>query len=322
MTNINTNNFIGIEKGGVEINFLGRLLWYTISELKITREQLQIIFAANGIDEMYLPNPINVRDSFRRATKEAEQKRIELSTDKKNTKYLNLMVREVHMTNDIIIRQLVREIVDGQNKRLDYCPIYELSLEGDIFKATPLIEDISDIEKARVEAIALDYEDAKIYYNARYLRDIINKILWDCRKVAVRPSGGVYFTPIAYENEILALQQAVSALGEYTVTSERSKMWSIPVIDVTEQREMIKETLEEQVKEESKALIKEMADLLHNGRKITTKTSAKYIDRVNALQRMVKEYEDMLETEIINTQASLEAALKQAMSLLNSQVEE
>jgi hypothetical protein len=337
---IEAGNLLGIEKSDMEVSFLGRLLWYTVTDLKITREQLASIFAAHGIDEKYLPNPISARDSFRRATKEAEQKRIEIKDDtraagndtpapdanatdkapeKKGTKCLNLMVREVFMNHELIIRQLVREIVDGQNKRLDYRPIYELALEEDRFSASPLVDDISDIEKAKVEAIELDYEDGKINYNGRHLRDVVNKILFDCNKVAVRPSGGVYFTPIAYEETTLALQHAVSDLGEYTVTCEKSKMWSIPVIDVSEQRDMIQETLEDQVKNESQALIKEMAEIIQKGRKVTAKTAAQYIDRVKGLQGMVKEYEDMLEREIISSQANLEAAMQQALSLLSNQ---
>jgi hypothetical protein len=99
----------------------------------------------------------------------------------------------------------------------------------------------------------------------------------------------------------------------------RSRMYSIPVVDAVEQREMVQESLEDQVRSHSQALIKEMAEIIQKGRKVTAKTAAQYIDRVKGLQGMVKEYEDILEREIISSQANLEAAMQQALSLLSNQ---
>lgn len=310
-------NLVAVQEAPIAdqaVTFLGRLLWFTISDMRVTHQQLREAFVLAGVDEKYLPKPISPRDAFRRATKEAEAKRLELP--EQDGKYLNLLVREVTMNAKTITRQMVREVVDSKNVRLEYKPVAALVLEGEQLSTHKLTEDLYGPEIAALSKIIHDFEVSKSAYNGRNVRELVTKVLYDCRTVAVRPSGGVYFAPQEYEETVLALQRLVKSLGDYSATSEKSRMWSIPVIDAEDHREMLATSLDDQVASESKSLIDEMARLLRSERKITEATAKQYVDKTKGLREMIAKYEDMLQEQMTSAQANMEAALQQAMALM------
>jgi len=317
MKKINTNNLLVLNDKQFEKNFLGRILWFTISELKVNFNQLQKAFNNSGIDEKYLPKPISPRDAFRRATKVAEAKRIKLNEDQ----YLNLLVREVKMSDEEIIRQLVREIVDSKNVRLEYLPVANLVLKNDTdFEAyrLPAVSDLYNEESLALMKVSNEFENCKDNYNGRHVREMVQNILNACDPVSVRPSGGVYFIPEKHAGTASALSDMVKELSQFSITSERSRIWSIPVIDAHEHRVMVAESLEDQVKGDSQSLITEMANILKTGRNITPKTAEQYIHKVKNLKSKVKKYEDMLSTEILGAQSTMDIALEQAKKLLEN----
>jgi len=309
---VKVENLIAINKTKVEVTYLGCLLWFTIPDMRMTREQLQETFAQSGIDETYLPRPICPRDAFRRASANAELKGWELG----NGIRLNLLMREVKADKNVIIRQLVREVVDANNVRLEYRPVAQLELSDEKISVKQLDSLKMQVEANAIEKIKRDYEIEKTHYNGRTVRDIIMSILRGCSPVAVRPSGGVYFVPQQYEDTAKALRELVRALAQYSTTGRSAQLWTVPVIDAEEQREMLHTNLEEQVTNEVKGLLEEMTKIIKAGQKITKGKSQKYIERVRDLTRLVKEYEEMLETQAVTARANLEVVQAQAMALL------
>lgn len=317
MRKINTENLLVLDNKQFEANFLGRILWFTVSEMRVSADQLKAAFQNAGIDEKYLPKPISPRDAFRRATKVAEAKRIKLDNDR----YLNLLVREVKMSDDEIVRQLVREVVDSKNVRLEYLPVANMKLVNDTdFITEPIVprHDLYNDEDIALLKVENEFDRCKDNYNGRHVRELVQNILNGCRPVAVRPSGGVYFVPEEFADAVQALSNMIRELSQYSIDAERSRMYHVPVIDVQEHRVMVAESLEDQVKNDSQSLIAEMAKILKDGRNITQKTAEQYINKVKDLKKMVAKYEDMLNTEILNVQECMNIALEQAKKLLEN----
>ncbi len=315
--NINTENLLVLNDKQYEANFLGRILWFSISDCKVTYEQLKTAFNNAGIDEKYLPKPISPRDAFRRATKVAEAKRIKLDSER----YLNLLVREVKMSDTEIVRQLVREVVDSKNVRLEYLPVANMKLVNDTdFITEPIVSrgDLYNDESIALLKVENEFDRCKDNYNGRHVRELVQNILAGCDPVAVRPSGGVYFVPECYSSTVEGLSAMVRELSQYSIDSERSRMYHIPVIDAVEHRVMVTESLEDQVKNESQSLVCEMAKVLKDGKTVTPKLAEQYISRVKELRMTVKKYEDMLQTEILGTQSAMDIAMQQARKLLDS----
>lgn len=301
---------------GAEIKFLGSLLWYTISECRMTMADLEAAFSGAGLDKEHLPKPISPRDAFRRATTAAETRRRELEKGKDH--YLNILIREVKVSENEIIRHLVREIVDSANVRLDYRSVVEVSLDHNVLMVNNLGYALNDIERAALERIRADFEIERTHYSARTVRTIVAEVLQGCDPVAVRSSGGVYFTPAKYETTIRAVQTFINDYAAAWVIDKdaHSRLWTVPVIDVEEQRRMLEESLEDQIRSESAALVQEMAELIKGDRKVRQRTAEQYVERVRNLGRMVSEYEEMLETEVVTAKANLDLAMKEAMALL------
>ena len=214
--NINTENLIVLENKQFKTSFLGRILWFTISEMKVSHEQLRVAFNNAGIDEKYLPKAISTRDAFRRATKVAEAKRIKLDNDR----YLNLLVREVKCADDEMIRQLVREVVDSKNVRLEYTPVANMVLKNDKdFDAyrLPAVPELYQEERKALLDVGNEFDNCCNNYNGRHVRELVQNILSTCNPVAVRPSGGVYFTPESFSGTVEALSSMIAEISQYGV---------------------------------------------------------------------------------------------------------
>lgn len=320
MTAEKIKNMKAIQNAVDTNNFIGYLMWFSISECRIRRLALEEIFTKHGLPENKLPGPIWPRDAFRRATKAGEVKDYILSTDPNSPDYgkkLNLLVREVKTDGNAVIRQIVREIVDSKNVRLEYEPVAEVRLVEDRLEWNSMVVS-PGIERESLAKIAKAYDMDKECYNGQHMRQVIWGILGTCSPLTVRPSGGVYFLPAAYEATMKKVQALVSDLNYYGVNGGKSALWSVPVIDEAEQREMLQTSLEDQVKSEANWLLQEMGKAKATGKPITQKQAQKFVEQTRALSKMVREYEDALELEVTTAKVKLETATTQALALLGS----
>jgi hypothetical protein len=314
---VQVENLRAIEGGkAVEVEYLGYLLWHTVSNvLKIPGDKLEEELMELDL-EKYMPKKISPRDAFRRVTKAMEVYR---APHGENT-YLNLLVRDVRATEGEIVKQIVREVVDGKNIRLEYKPVLQLRMgkirEGDTVDITPLIpkEELIQMELDVIEKLPRLQEEACNYYDGVHIRYLLWKMLQDCNPVSVRPNGGVLFIPQAYAEQVDKIKAVAKKLNEY---EGNVKMWSVPVIDATEHREMVEESLEEQIVGDSNSLINEMKKLMEDSSKDpSVKIIQGYADRVRKLQELVKEYEDSLEFQAIKAQENLKLAQQFTVQLM------
>jgi len=301
----------------VDIEYLGCLLWSTVSDvLRIPIEELRQRLDFLGL-ERFMPRKINPRDAFRRVTKSVEIYR----TPYGDNTYLNLLVRDVKFREKEVVRQLVREVVDGKNARLEYTPVIEFKMEKEGgLSTTPLVNKLNHIETDLMDRIPSLQEDACKYYDGTHIRHMFRVMLQECGPVSVRPNGGVVFIPQRYAEMTEKIKELSRALNEY---EGNVRMWSIPVIDATEHREMIEESLEEQVLTSSQGLIQDMKTIIESPEKsITVKGVQGYADRVRKLKDLVEEYEESLEFQATRARENLELARQITMKLMEDITEE
>jgi len=295
----------------VEIEYLGFLLWSTVSDiLKIPTEDLKEALTDVGL-EKFMPRPVNPHHAFRRVTKDLETKKAPHGKDT----YVNLLVREVKYEGKEVVRQLVREIVDSENKRLDYKPVVNLEIgkEGRL-AITPLVADLLDIERRVIERLPNAHAEALEHYDGTHIRHMFRDIMGHCNPVSVRPNGGVIFVPHKYASTVEAAKALGKRLNGY---AGNVKIWNVPVIDAHEHREMLEESLEEQIMNGSLRLIEEMkAAMEDSSREPTPRMAQGFVERVKKLKESVAEYEELLETQATKARANLELALAQAVKML------
>lgn len=313
-------------------SFLGYLVYYTIAGARVTREDLAGAFEDAGIDPGHLPRPINSRDAFRKATRAVEVRRARVEEGEDGVRYVNVLVRDVRTSGAELVRHVVRETVDSENKRLSYVPAYELALAGEAngaaenagesegvlptVAARPLVADILDEERDLVAQVARAFEIEREHYDSRAVRRLVTAILKESAPVNLTESGGVYFVPRDGGATVRSLEALVEALRELTAGGRRSKFEVHYFVDKEEYREDLEDHLEEQIREEAGSLMDELSGILRGGSRITGRRQAGFIERFRGLKKTVEKYRGILESELAGTTTSLELAEKQMMEMM------
>lgn len=318
-------SYVAVQAGqaGQPLEYVGNLVWYTVNQTRITREDLELIFSQTGLDPKLLPQPLNARDALRRAATKNDGTRRGMDQGRQAI----FMVREVSKDKTRLIYDLVREIRDEKNIRLSHRATVRLILAADTLQATALTPEtplspaelefaavLQEGELEVVQEIVADFQRFSTHYDEGHVRDLVARILGTCAPVNVRESGGVYFTPKKHEMTVQALKRMLTDLGEFCTADRRSKLAMTPVIDAAEID--LQECLEEQLTKSAESLIVEMTRILESGRKVRQETAAGYVTRCQDLQRMMDEYAEMLNAERIVSETKVQIAMKQALSML------
>lgn len=103
---------------------LGWVAWYGISDPEVRYNALEKRVKELGLDVSALPAPLRAGDSFKRACRYAEEKKVPYGDV-----FTNIMIRAVTQDNETVERHLVVEIVDADDKRLEYEPAARLILD-------------------------------------------------------------------------------------------------------------------------------------------------------------------------------------------------
>jgi hypothetical protein len=303
------------KKPETEINkpdmpILGHLLWFSISGCTLTRDEFSVALSVANLPQSFLPSPIFPRDAFRRGTASAEAKRVQLDTGR----FINLLIREVKADRDEAIRQLVREEVDVRNVRLSYEPVAQFVLTGDTMVASrignPCWYGGEEAISAAIHRAETGYAKALQYYDSRAMRAVVMNVLRTCAPVSVRSSGGVYFAPIQHKERLDALKAflRLNQLGG-------SSLWTVPVLDEKEHREMVQNSLETEISESAAEILAEIS-AMESGAGITAKKAAALLSRCQELDALADEYRGLLTTRVLNAQGKLSDAFEAAQRLV------
>lgn len=289
------------------MNGLGSLTWYTLHEVEVTRDQIRDRLLASGLDEKFTPKAIFPADAFRRATSEVETRRLPQG----DGTFVNLLVREVHADTDEILRHLVRETVDGQNRRLRYEQVAEIRLDKSTNTCqTYSTQTLSQEEGEALREAAQRYGRYRDAYQSRHLREIVLDVLEEMNPIAVRPSGGVYFVPDENEKNLAKLQNFVRALGN------GSDLWMMPVLDGTESRAVIRSSLDQEVEDTAQRVVADLAKMLERKGEVSEADQRRALAELHRLQNLSSRYEEVLQDKLFGSQATLQAAERQVRSLL------
>jgi hypothetical protein len=307
------------------VSLLGYLLWFSVSEAEVGREDLLGAMIDAGLKASFTPGEISARDAFRRATSSLKRSRVPYTARSQTRlfgterRHANLLIRDVRTTGTSVVRQLVREVVDAVGTTSEHRTVGQRELSGSgQMRAFPLVGGLLEEEGEILRAAEAAFEEAKTHHDAGAIRRTIQRTLSECSPVGLRASGGVYFVPRGHEHEVRAIERFVGELKDrLEEKAKRTLIMAVELVDREEYRDAIAASLDEQVEREANALIKEMAEVLRSGKKITRRRQEDLFGRVRALKGAVAEYEALLEREIADARANLELAQKEAVSLLS-----
>jgi hypothetical protein len=312
---IDMSNMIGVQGNAQGVNFLGRVGCFSIStSLCLPEDKVKEEAKAAGLPDDLWRNMRGKADAFRIATHAANQTGIPLGD---NT--LRLLVRDVVTSgsSDRLVRHLVREIVNKQQEKLVYKPVISFEFDGDQLTIQPLPEvsaaDLLPEEQKAMAEVQEAFNNALSNLDARFIRSMVDGLLGKMQPTSLRASGGVYFVPEQYKQDLECLAKFVAGLGKYASGTD---FWTMPVVDDLDRRVTVEKAVEATVVAESEHLIKQMDELLKQtdsgNRKVSQPVAVRYVNEVKRLHEMATEYKSLLERQRLEAEGKLEVAAEMA----------
>lgn len=294
---------------------LGQMAWYSVPEITVSHSDFIVKMHERGLDNIFLPPHPRPADVFRRACnvgKKDQQTFKDQTTGEMLTH--NYMIREVGKDADSIWRQLVRETVDSKDHQLEYKIVGELLFDRRLETIT--FEDLgvpkepaSAWETAIWERIQSTYVSLLDQLTAYAVRQVIVKVLQSFSATVVRPSGGVYFVAEFYYDELRHLEDLINSI-------EGCSFHTLPLLDDTKQRGMLKKAFEDESIELVDRSLEEIRKIFAEGKLISSEKYSGFFEDYKVLIGRTKEYADLLEENMDTTSARLEVYQEQIFHLL------
>ncbi len=275
---------------------LGHLLWYTIGELLLDRDQLEAAFIKSGVDISRIPT-IHPNHAFQRATADCE--RMRLPND--DGTFTNLLVRSVRDNQQEVIRMLVEEQVDAANQRLGYQPVARMTWsaeEPDL--ATVLPETNAELSERATEVLmGLQemFDKAKRHYTGRAIRAMVTDLLANGHPVSVRRAGGVFFVPYAHYTVAKQVKDLVEAL-RMASKNDGTAAYMVAVANQPDQKVMVRREATYDLGREIAAVSERIMTWLSENKRVSAPMAKNAMIEVMRLQGRVNEYERLLEDNL------------------------
>jgi hypothetical protein len=306
--------------------FLGSLIYFSISGADVNLENAHRDLGSAGLSTNGLRKNLRPVDAFRKATNEFKHRFSESAQGIRS----ELMVRSVGEDGLQAYRHLVLErtvVQKGKRRRLFYDKVGELTFTRGAKKngeyeghgvearrmtnniASPLTLEEDQWLTEKLITFQDRYNHLLRYMDSHAVRTFVREYIYDLSGICVKGSGGLYFVSQQHADEIAKLGAWVRSVG--------SEFHSLPLLNLTEQREMILEAFEEETIEEVGRLMTEVSKILSDpDRSIEEKTFDAYALRAAELKQKVVEYNGMLGARADRAAIELDLYGQQVMSLV------
>ena len=291
---------------------LGHLLWYGLRDVRIGRHDLQDLLDYAGLGSSNMPPEIRPPDAFRRATTSISTR---TPMDLGNGKFENIMVRDVYSDSKEIVRHIIREETDSQNKVIQYAKIGQVVYNRVLEKMSVGINPQYEHHKNKIIKV---YNELVEYYTGKHIRDMVYKMVHDTNPVNVRPAGGVYFIANTFTGTVESLETFVASINQYGVTgTDEAVFESVPMLDIEKQRKLIFDKYESQCSVSVEATLGELAQLLNADKAPSPKIKTTYVNKVKDLKEGIAKYEELLERDMDTSRVKCQLLQEQVKQLLD-----
>lgn len=293
--------------------FIGMLAWYHVSEsAEVKQPELEKLVDETGapIKVPGLAAPANI---FRRACSESGRSKV--PTGKPGTFY-NFLIRDLGYDDICVRRMLVAEQVDSKQRNVDYDVLSrltynkvtkELSFEDNENERDPATLKVADEIKSTIE----EYLTTKaLIVSPVVMRSVLrNTLETSLFGTSVRQGGGVYFIRMDFSEQLEAAEAVCNALDGVHITM-------LPLVDDEKQRSMVRDAFRDESSSSISDLIARMKELLGYSGPVPAKKYEEVLRDYKTIKGKVSLYDDILSSEKLMLETSLEVANAQLQSLL------
>lgn len=296
---------------------LGRIVMFTITDEMVDRDALVKKFQDLNLDPRMLPPEIKPIDAFKKATSDATNKYTLPSGQ-----VCTVLCRDVTSTNELVKRQITREVKDSRARQLSYsraieCTFYRASTEKKADGTTgtkkgservKIVLDPIGLDPTELAEVSTIVDEIKARYDRYYHFLDGNKLRATVRDYlkhlnAIELKGGVYFVHVNRSGELARLQQLVAYLGG------GCSMYTIPLVDIGREREMVTNAFQREASQALNEVAKECAHLRESRKSITPAAYARMKERYDEVVSKAIEHQGMLQVSQDLTGAAAEVAL-------------
>jgi Family of unknown function (DUF6744) len=291
---------------------LGYIAWYTVTQPIVTHEQLEEMVADLPLSQTILPKAPRMGDAFKRACRYSERKKVPIPGSADT--FANFLIRNVTQDADEVERHLVLEIVDEEGKRLEYHVVAQMTFnrtKSNLYVRQLQVDDnLLTLTKETLKMFTDNFDKATKYLDAQVLRLMVRQQLELMSATSVRAQGSVYFIPVASKEQTEGLETLCQRLGN------GSAFHSLPLIDTTKQREMVKSAFEKDVHDQAAQLIAELTSKRRNGTALTAKAWEKYQGKFKKLKASAGDYATIVDDELDKVKIEIESLNKNLTEFL------
>lgn len=292
---------------------LGRLWWYSVSNLIVPHETVRAALAAIGLEHLTPAVPKD-SDVFRRVSTEAKRTRV---PTKKSGVVKNYLVREVSEDDGVLLRHVIVETKNAAGKRLSYDPAVAISFDKETGKLS--FESISDLQRVNNDPVVAEikmaiingYAEERGSLNDWAIRNMINKVLTRSGATCVRESGGVYFLMEDGCATMDALEPFFDTFDVATVN-----VHSLPVPDNEKQRGMVQRAFEAESAGRLDILMGEIAEIRREGKPIRQDRYERLMTEYEQLVKKTTAYGNVLSHSLGGVETRLQLASQQVVQLI------
>jgi hypothetical protein len=261
--------------------------------VRINRIDLEQMLIKTGIDPANMPAEIRPADAFRRATTSITNRS---PKDIGDSKFENIMVRDGVSDSSKIVRHIIREETDSQNRRINYGKVGQAVFNRQLEKATVGMDPRFEHHKHKIMQVYGEYSE---YYVGSHIRNMVFKMLNSTLPVSVRPAGAVYFVANTHASLVESLEEFVTDINAWGVPGTGDAVFeSVPMLDVEKQRKLIFDKYESQCAYSIDITLNELAGLLNSEKTPTKGILTSYVNKVKELKKGIGKYEELLERDM------------------------
>ncbi|NUS02069.1 MAG: hypothetical protein HOV97_05840 [Nonomuraea sp.] len=304
--------------------FLGSLLYFSISMADVNLENARRDLEAVGLSTATLRKNLRPVDAFRKATREFAKK-----FSVQNEIRSELLVRPAGEDNEQAYIHLILERVamqKGKKRRIFYERVGELTFtrgfkkDGEYVshgvearRTTSHLQDPLTAEEdqwltERLITFEDRYDHMLRYMDSHAVRTFVREYIYELSGTCVKESGGLYFVKQDHADTIAKLQSWVKSID--------SEFHALPLLNLTDQREMILEAFEDETVKEVDRLVGELKKILDDpDRQIEEKTFDAYALRAAELSAKINEYNSMLGARADRAAIEVQGYTQQCMAL-------
>lgn len=291
---------------------LGHLVWYSLRDVRIGRTELENLLQTARIDNHHMPQEIRTPDAFRRATTAITTR---TPRDIGGGKFETIMVRDVYSDSKEIVRHIIREETDSENRRINYGKIGQIVFNRQLEKISVGIDPRYEHHKTKIKQVYNEYIE---YYTGKHIRDMVFRMMNSTAPVSVRPAGGVYFVANTHSTIVRSLEDFVTSINAWGVPGTSEAVFeSVPMLDIEKQRKLIFDKYESQCTTSVDGTLAELANLLKSKKAPTKGQLTTYVKKVKELKGGITKYETLLERDMDISRTKCKFLQEQVLQLLD-----